>query len=67
MITTTTLKHVLYFTAKDGKSYKTITCKAQGRNQEESMTYELPGQAFKRFIASKGANGYYYSKITTIN
>ena len=47
---TSTTKYVLYFTAKDGKSYKTITCKAQGRNELGSMTYELPNEAFKRFI-----------------
>ena len=63
----TTTQHVLYFTAKDGKSYKTITCKAQGRDATESMTYELPGEAFKRFIASEGSNGYLYSQLQTRN
>ena len=66
---TTTTQHVLYFVAKDGKSYVTITCKAQGRNELGSMTYELPNSAFKRFVNDPELKpqNYVYQQIQTRN
>ena len=43
-----TTKFELRFIARDGKSFKTITTKAQGRNAEGVMTYEKPTDCFNR-------------------
>ena len=47
-MTTSTTKYDLYFIARNGKSFKTITTKAQGRNAEGVMTYESPTVCFNR-------------------
>jgi len=44
----TTTKYDLYFIARNGKTFKTITTKAQGRNAEGVMTYESPSICFNR-------------------
>ena len=43
-----TTKYDLYFIARNGKSFKTVTTKAKGRNTQGLMTYEKPSECFNR-------------------
>ena len=45
---TTTTKYDLYFIARDGKSFKTVTTKASHRDADGLMHYEKPSDCFNR-------------------
>ena len=64
---TNTTKYNLYFVSNDGKSFKTVTTKAQGRNIAGAMTYETQGDCFKRSSQLIDFTQFKFTKSTPYN
>ena len=61
-------RYALYFMARDGKSYKVVTTKAQGRNALGEMLYERPTAAFNRACQHIDLKKYTFHKhVETTN
>ena len=64
---TNTTKYDLYFVSSNGKSFKTVTTKATGRNAEGVMTYENPGECFKRASQLVDFTQFKFTKASPYN